>query len=53
LFITTAAITAAIRVLVRVTGDHEMAFILVRGMALEALRLVRAGTGTAYPALSE
>jgi hypothetical protein len=48
-----AAITAAIPVLVRVTGDQEMAFILARGMALEALRLVRAQTGTTYPALPE
>jgi hypothetical protein len=53
LHITTSAIAAAIPILARVTGDEEMAFVLARGMALEALRLVRWGTGTAYPALPE
>jgi hypothetical protein len=53
LHLTTSAIAAAIPVLVRVTGDQEMAFVLARGMGLEALRLVRAGTGTVYPALPE
>jgi hypothetical protein len=53
LHIATAAITAAIPVLLRITGDEEMAFIVAHGMALEALRLVRKETGTAYPALPE
>jgi hypothetical protein len=53
LHVTTSAIAAAIPILTRVTGDEEMAFILARGMALEALRLVRWGTGTTYPALPE
>jgi hypothetical protein len=43
--------TSAIPILTRVPGDEETAFILARGMALEALRLVRWGTGTAFPAL--
>jgi hypothetical protein len=41
LHITTEAITAAIPVLTRVTGDEETAFVLLRGTAPEALRLVR------------
>ncbi len=44
-------ISAAIPVLVQVASSEDMASILARGMALEALRLIRAGTGTAYPAL--
>jgi hypothetical protein len=53
LHVTTSAITAAIPILTRVTGDDEVSFILPRGMALEALRLVRWETGTTCPALPE
>jgi hypothetical protein len=41
LHVTPSAIAVAIPILTRVTGDEEMAFILARGMVLEALRLVR------------